>query len=183
VSRCLSFVLMMMLLGASSVTARSLAVGDPIPDFAVVDWQGAPRRLTEWRGSAVVVEFWATWCGVCRGGLTALDALARRHQGRLQVLAVNIDQNAAAADRFVAEHVPDPAMVMLRDPGGAMMAEFGASGMPVLYLFGRDGTIRFIESGYSAEGLAAFEARLPTFIGSATSPPPDTRGPTATGGD
>jgi len=70
-----------------------LAIGDPAPKLAVDRWmQGAPVDHFV-RGKAYVLEFWASWCLPCRKSLPQMDALAKRFEGRLQVIGI-----AAAED-------------------------------------------------------------------------------------
>jgi hypothetical protein len=76
------------------------------------------------------------------------------------VIAIDIDGDRRAGERFVAERVPEPAMTLLRDPGGDLLARFGASGMPALYVLDREGTVRAVEAGYEVAKLDEIERLL-----------------------
>jgi cytochrome c biogenesis protein CcmG/thiol:disulfide interchange protein DsbE len=151
------FVLVTLL--AAAAHAGRLEVGDRAPDVTLLDWSGGRVSLAELRGRPVCIDFWATWCIPCRTALPALDAIARRRPD-VVVLAVNIDRDRAAADRFLGERLAAPAMTLLHDPGGATLARFGAAGMPALYVVDAGGTVRLIETGYGADGLPAIERAM-----------------------
>src|SRR5947199_7727769 len=52
-----------------------------VPDLAFVDASGDRKTLDEWRGRAVLLNLWATWCVPCRKEMPALDALQLRLGG------------------------------------------------------------------------------------------------------
>ncbi len=54
----------------------------------------------------VLVFFWAPWCSHCRGMMPAIEDLARRLPGRLKVVMVNTEKEAALARRFDVMSVP-----------------------------------------------------------------------------
>ena len=63
-----------------------------VPDLAFKDAQGRALTLADWRGRAVLLNLWATWCVPCRREMPALDALQADLGGpKFQVVAVNID--------------------------------------------------------------------------------------------
>ena len=63
-----------------------------VPDLAFLDGSGDRKTLGEWRGRAVLLNLWATWCVPCRKEMPALDRLQARLGGpRFQVVAINID--------------------------------------------------------------------------------------------
>jgi thiol-disulfide isomerase/thioredoxin len=152
-------VLAIVLLSASVDAA--VGVDDRPPEFVLATRDGGSFTPAALRGRVVLLDFWASWCSLCTQALPRLDAIARRHAAEgLVVVAVGIDRDAKTAERFLAERVPDPAMTMLRDPDGALLARFGAPGMPALYLLDRNGIVRMVEAGYAPDRLERVEAEV-----------------------
>jgi thioredoxin 1 len=54
----------------------------------------------------VLVDFWAEWCGPCRGIAPMLDELADANVGKLKIVKVNVDENAELASEFGIRAVP-----------------------------------------------------------------------------
>ncbi|MGQ0525653.1 MAG: TlpA family protein disulfide reductase [Betaproteobacteria bacterium] len=73
------------------------------------DLTGQPQGLSQWRGSVVVVNFWATWCAPCREEIPILISLQDKYRARgLQVVGIAIDQRdkvAAFAREFNINYV------------------------------------------------------------------------------
>ena len=154
--------LALVVLLAADAAAGGVRAGDPAPDFTLQDWEGKALSLSSLRGKVVCLDFWASWCATCRTALPALDALARRHAGgALRVVAVDIDRDRAAADRFLAERLPrGPAVTLLHDPEATVLARYGAAGMPALYLVDRTGVVRLAEAGYDPSRLSEVERAI-----------------------
>jgi cytochrome c biogenesis protein CcmG/thiol:disulfide interchange protein DsbE len=150
--------LVLVVLFATPARAGGPRPGAPAPEFTLQDQAGRPVELSQLRGKVVCVDFWATWCAACKAALPRLDAIARRHAREgLEVVAVNIDARRSDADRFLAEHLPAPALRVLYDPGASVLARFAPDGMPALYLIDRTGIVRLAESGYDPGRLEAIE--------------------------
>jgi len=153
--------LLAVLLWAGIARADAVRVGDPLPDLTLADAHGRPVALATLRGRVVCLDFWASWCGHCKTALPALDAVARRHAARgLTVVAVNVDQSRAPADRFLAERLPDPALTLLYDPDARALARFAPAGMPALYLVDPAGTVRLVEAAYDPARLGEIERAI-----------------------
>ncbi len=152
-------------LPAVGVLANGVGIGDPAPAFTLADRSGGQVMLSDLRGRVVCLDFWATWCATCKAALPALDKLSRRAGFEdVRFLAVNIDRASALADRFVTEHMPGAKLTLLRDGGGALLARYGADGMPALYLIDQDGVVRHVEAGYETAALARVERVLDDLV-------------------
>jgi len=64
-----------------------------IPEFKLADREGIPRSLKDdWKGKALIINFWATWCAPCRREIPLLNKLAADRAGEnFQVVGVAID--------------------------------------------------------------------------------------------
>ena len=74
--------------------------GDPAPDFTLQDLKGRPVKLSSLKGHAVVLNFWATWCGPCKIEMPWLVDLQKKYGPRgLQIVGVAMDD---ASDQEIA---------------------------------------------------------------------------------
>jgi thiol-disulfide isomerase/thioredoxin len=80
--------------------------GTIAPDLGFVDGEGAPVRLSVFRGRPLLVNMWATWCGPCVIEMPSLDALAQAEGPALEVIAVSQDSEGRqkVSDFFRAHH-------------------------------------------------------------------------------
>ena len=70
------------------------ASAKPAPSFSVRTLDGKPLRLADLRKRAVIVDFWATWCGPCRASMPHLSAMQSRYEKRgLTVIGLSVDEN------------------------------------------------------------------------------------------
>ncbi len=65
----------------------------PAPDFTAYDHAGKPVKLSDFRGKVVLLNFWASWCGVCKTEKPQLNAMAEDlASGDFQVIALASDR-------------------------------------------------------------------------------------------
>src|SRR5262245_22069676 len=61
---------------------RVIRIGDQSPDFSIRDQTGRRVSLSDYRGKAVFLHFWATWCQPCAEELPLIDAMKKAFKDR-----------------------------------------------------------------------------------------------------
>jgi peroxiredoxin len=117
-------------------------LGRTAPDFALRALRGPNVRLSEHVGEVVVISFWGSDCGSCRGELKALERDFSRDRARgLRVYGVEVTGNARAGLRFAREMpVTFP---LLLDPKNSVSRRYRVDDLPLTLLIDRDGKIRY----------------------------------------
>ncbi|HUN70938.1 MAG TPA: TlpA disulfide reductase family protein [Steroidobacteraceae bacterium] len=71
-------------------------IADTLPDIVFRDQSGNMRRLSDWKGRPLLVNFWAPWCEPCREEIPLLERLSvQRAPDGLRVVGVAVDSRAA----------------------------------------------------------------------------------------
>src|SRR4030095_3963005 len=108
------------------------------PDFNLRDAGGGTSSLTAHRGSLVLLNFWATWCGPCREEMPSMDQLSRNFGGQgLVVVAVNQRESAAQVSKFMKTNRLSFSTPL--DTDGRVAASYRVFGIPATYLIDGSG--------------------------------------------
>jgi peroxiredoxin len=139
--------LAVLLLAALPSAAQALKpAGEPAPALELSALDGKLHRLSDYRGHAVLVNFWATWCAPCREEMPSLERLRASLEGRrFVVLAVNLAEPEARIRRFL-QAVPVGFPILL-DRDASAAKRWQAKLLPATYIIGPDGAIRYRHLG------------------------------------
>lgn len=117
----------------------------PAFDVERLDRPGQRLRLDEYRGTPVLVNFWASWCVPCRQEMPELQAVRDRYGDRLVVVGINMWDSATDANALLAElGVTYPQGT---DGGSTVVKDFGIDSVPSTAFITADGRYAAVANG------------------------------------
>jgi thiol-disulfide isomerase/thioredoxin len=138
-----------------------LKPGDQRIDLSLRDLDGQPRKLSEFDGKLILVNFWASWCGPCREEMPLLDATRTQLAAKgLEIVGIAID-DAAPVKAFLKDSPVHYPILLASAEGVDPSLRFGdtRSVLPYSVLIGRDGKVLAQRAGnFSERGLASWLA-------------------------
>lgn len=138
---------------------RPIAVGEPVPEFAVRTLAGDTARIAP--GEPVtLLNVWATWCGPCEKEFPEIEALQKEFGPRgLRIVAVSVDEGE---DAPVAEFVKAKGATFEigRDPEGVVRRLYQGIGVPESYLISADGKLLLRQFGAIPDGASSLRAAI-----------------------
>jgi len=147
------------------VAPAQAASASGLPSIATQE--GAPFSPTTFRGKAVVVNFWASWCAPCRKELPSLDRLAAK-RADLVVIAASVDADKQDGIRAFSGHYPH---LRLAFASLAEVQHFGALGMPYSIILDRSGReAARVPRALNWDGRDGVVALRPAFSSQSASP-------------
>lgn len=160
--------------GSTSVPGTGMLVPDRpepgklAPDFALVDARDTTqvRKLSDYFGTPIVLNWYATWCDPCRDEIPAFVDVQEQVGNAVQFIGVNRDQSAGEAVGMLDEYgATYPALL---DTRARVADHYRNPGMPTTYFIAADGTLVAAHAGgLTVEQLAENLAE----IGVSYSPP------------
>lgn len=131
------------------VEVQSVEVGKVAPALSLTDFSGNTQKLSDYKGKAVVLDFWAGWCPFCVAEMPELQAAADKYGDRLVILGIHRTATEAKSvgERFAKDRgVSYPLIV---DPQDLLYRTFstGISAMPLAVFIDKEGVVRDIKFG------------------------------------
>src|SRR5437868_4183173 len=128
-------------LGPGAIASVHELTGKPAPAFELTALDGSIVRLADYRGKAVMLDFWATWCGPCRIEMPWFPEIQKKYgpQG-FTILAVAMDDSGLdAIKRFAREFGANYPILLGKD---AIADAYGVNqGFPTNVFIDRDGKV------------------------------------------
>ncbi|HHL40553.1 MAG TPA: TlpA family protein disulfide reductase [Deltaproteobacteria bacterium] len=120
--------------------------GDPAPDFTLRSFDGEEIALSTLKGSPVVLNFWASWCGPCRSEAEDLEKVWQEFRGSgVRFIGVAIQDTEEKATAFIEEFgLTYPNGL---DDSGEIAAAYKIYGVPKTFVIDRQGRFSYIHMG------------------------------------
>ncbi len=112
------------------------------PNLKFTDAGGKPLSLVDYRGSGLVVNIWATWCGPCVAELPTFAAISRvLAKSKILILPISVDfEGSKAVQPFYASHNITTLPILL-DPDGSATEALNTDGIPVTIIINPEGQL------------------------------------------
>ena len=112
-------------------------------DFEFVDTDGKLWKLSDFKGKAVYVDFWATWCIPCCLQIPHMRTLAAKYANdpRIEFISVSFDESQEDWKSMLATDKPAWPQYCALDTGDSIMKDYGFRAIPRFMLFDKEGRI------------------------------------------
>jgi thiol-disulfide isomerase/thioredoxin len=135
---------------------------DAAPEFKVDGLDGRPLSLAGERGKVVLLNFWATWCGPCRAEIPDLIALQQKYKDQLQIIALTVDEEDAAAVKQVVQEAGINYPVAMSPPE-VRMQYGGIAALPTSFILDTQG--RVVQKHEGLRDPALYETEIRALLG------------------
>jgi thiol-disulfide isomerase/thioredoxin len=113
-------------------------------DFELMDMDEEKKKLSDFRGKVVLLNFWATWCPPCIREMPSMERLHQEIDAKdFKVIAVNQMENADDVFAFTGQLEIDPTFDILFDTTSSVSRAYAVRGLPTTYLIDKQGKIRY----------------------------------------
>ena len=129
------------LMAAANKIQASLMVGTPFPDFNEKDINGKPLSIANYKGNVVLIDFWATWCTICKIELPNLRATYKKyHDQGFEIIGISQDENQQLMELFLKNQgMTWPQYDDGKD--GKLAMKYGVYLLPTTFLLDGNGNI------------------------------------------
>lgn len=125
----------------SGSAAPEPTIVSPLDATAYPDLAGKPRRIAEWRGKVVAVNFWATWCAPCLQEIPMFMDTRRKHGSQgFEIVGIAVD-NAAKVAEFSRKMAISYPILIADGSGLELIRKLGntSGGLPYTAFLDREG--------------------------------------------
>ncbi|GAP14009.1 peroxiredoxin [Longilinea arvoryzae] len=134
-------------IGLRRVQAGPIVIGQKVPDFSMVTFDGQTHDLSDFKGKVVVLNFWASWCAPCSQEAAELEQAWQYYKPGNEVIFLGVDYTDTEPEAlsYLAKYsISYPNAPDLRTIISQM---FRITGVPETYFIDRDGNLAYVKKG------------------------------------
>lgn len=131
--------------------ANMIQVGAMAPEFTAVNSAGEQVKLSDYRGKAVMINFWASWCTPCVREMPLVHQIAQDYQNDVATLFVNVGESKGTIREFMDKQAFDFPVII--DVTGNISGMYRITGLPATMVIDKEGKFRHILLGELTEDI------------------------------
>lgn len=150
----------------SILRSAPVALGETMPDIVMVRPGGAEAKLSDYRGTVLLLEIWGTWCAPCQAIMPDVEALHQRlaPQG-IKVLGVDTMDSQERFEAWVKKPRIKTSYEKFWDPAGrdhdlSLYTQWQLAGTPSFFLISKEGKLLFEICGAYPSTIEQIEAAV-----------------------
>ncbi|WP_419151463.1 TlpA family protein disulfide reductase [Aeribacillus alveayuensis] len=128
---------------ASKDVKVGLEKGDKAPDFELLTLNGETKKISDFQGKKVILNFWATWCPPCKEEMPEMQKLYEDYSDEIEIVAVNFtasESNQEKVKQFIENN--GFTFPILLDPKNKANSGYEVLTYPTTYFLNEDGIIQ-----------------------------------------
>ena len=129
------------------------------PEFSLKDVNGAEKKLSDFKGKVLIIDFWATWCPPCRQEIPHFVSLYSQYKDQgLEIIGISLDQNS---ERVLPDFIKNNSINYTILTGNEEVTDLygGIAAIPTTFIIDKDGNIRKKYIGYNDKEVFEKEIR------------------------
>ncbi|MBQ4528269.1 MAG: TlpA family protein disulfide reductase [Clostridia bacterium] len=115
----------------------------PAPDFSVFDADGNEVKLSDLKGTPVVVNFWASWCGPCKSEMPDFENAYKKYGDKIHFMIINMTDGQSETIESASEYIDKQGYTfpVYFDIKSEAAYSYAVSAIPASYFINKDGYI------------------------------------------
>ena len=116
------------------------------PDFTLTNIDGDTVTLSDYKGKALFLNFWAEWCGPCTQEMPSIESLYQKTENlNIEVLAINVGESLETVSKFIESNNYN--FTTLIDEASEAASSYGVRSIPSTFIINKDGNIIAMKLG------------------------------------
>ncbi|MCE9499858.1 MAG: TlpA family protein disulfide reductase [Leptospira sp.] len=134
---------------------------DAFSGIPISDWDGGTKKISDFRGRVLVLDFWASWCAPCKKAVPVIEAAKKKTNPSIAIFyGVNTDSGKSISEIKLAGKGFEMTYPSFLDPKLILADAMQVEGQPAVFIFNKRGNIVYKQYGLIEKDYPVFLAKI-----------------------